>query len=155
MCTIKGDFEDERLFHFLNRTEPRDLMIADPSVELFQFFVRKAEIGFADGDKLLNAYEYTLGSDLRDGTSLSGLTIRVNGTNHLELSHPLRDGVTEFAALIEQSGDLQTWSSTSGTLDQLGTTSNGDGTSTVSYRSSNPIDPAVDLYFRIRVVSLP
>ncbi len=112
----------------------------------------------ADGDLLVNALEYLLGSDLRDRTSRSGLQISllpVAGGYYIELAHTLRNGVSEFAAVIDQSSDLGNWSGSDGTIRQHSTTSNGDGTSTVTYRGNQPVDPALNLYFRIRAVALP
>ncbi len=112
----------------------------------------------ADGDRLVNALEYLLGSDLRDKASRSGLQISllpVAGDYYIELAHTLRNGVSEFAAVIDQSSDLRNWSDSDSTISQPATTSNGDGTSTVTYRGNNPINPALDLYFRIRAVALP
>lgn len=112
----------------------------------------------ADLDGLLNALEYLLGSDLRSASSQAGLqvsTVHVGGQHYVELVHTLRDGVSEFAAIVEQSTDLENWTNTSGTLNQFATTSNGDGTSSITYRGDRLIDPDVDLYFRVRAVELP
>jgi hypothetical protein len=112
----------------------------------------------ADGDKLVNALEYLLGSDLRDGASRNPPEARVvelGGQDFVEFSFILRDGVTEFVAEIQESSDLQNWSDASGSLTLVNTTPNGDGTSTLTYRGNSPIDPAVDLYFRVRAGEVP
>ena len=111
-----------------------------------------------DFDGLVNALEYLLGSDLRDGRSHAGPRVSVfavGENRYLELSFTVRDGVSEFAAVVERSGDLRSWSNAAGSLSLLGTTANGDGTSTLTYRGNDPIDPTVDLYFRIRAVDVP
>jgi len=112
----------------------------------------------ADGDGLANALEYVLGSSLRDQASRSDLRVSLSPDNeqpHIELSHSIRNGVTEFAVLIEQSSDLRAWGEANTTLSLVNTTASGDGTSVVTYRSRLPVDPSIDLYFRIRVVAQP
>ena len=112
----------------------------------------------ADGDQLVNALEYLLGSDLHDNSDRSGLEISlvvVEGQPYIELSHTLRDGVSEFTAFIDQSFDLENWNDSGITIRRFSTISNENGTSTLTYRGNNPVDPALDLYFRIRAVALP
>ena len=57
--------------------------------------------------------------------------------------------------MIQKSPDLQTWSSAAGSLTQISTIPNGDGTSTVTFQGNNPIDPGVDLFFRVQAVEVP
>ena len=63
--------------------------------------------------------------------------------------------MSEFTAFIDQSSDLENWNDSGTTISRFTTISNGNGTSTVTYRGNNPVDPALDLYFRIRAVALP
>jgi len=79
----------------------------------------------------------------------------VEGQPYIELSHTLRDGVSEFTAFIDQSFDLENWNDSGTTIRRFSTISNENGTSTLTYRGNNPVDPALDLYFRIRAVILP
>ncbi len=112
----------------------------------------------ADGDQLANALEYLLGSDLRDNASRNDLTINLielEGEAYLELTHTLREGVSEFSAVIDRSSDLRGWAESNEIISQVSSISNGDGTSTVTYRGINPVDSDLDLYFRIRAVALP
>ncbi|NIP96664.1 MAG: lamin tail domain-containing protein [Akkermansiaceae bacterium] len=111
----------------------------------------------ADLDGLANALEYLLGSDLRDGGSRRqplAEGIRVDDGIYFELSFTLRDGVTEFAADLEQSHDLLSWSDASDALTLINTTPNGDGTRTLTYRGNNPITPESTLFFRLALVEL-
>jgi hypothetical protein len=112
----------------------------------------------ADGDRLANALEYLLGSDLRDVFSrcrINASVTQLGGRDFFELSFTLRNGVTEFVAEFQKSPDLQSWSSATGSLTQISTTPNGDGTSTVTFQGNNPIDPGVDLFFRVQAVEVP
>lgn len=112
----------------------------------------------ADGDRLANALEYLLGSDLRDVFSrcrIDATVTHLGRRSFFELSFTLRNGVTEFGADIQQSPDLQTWSSAAGSLTQISTTPNGDGTRTVTFQGNSPIDPGVDLFFRVQAVEVP
>ena len=113
----------------------------------------------ADGDRLANVLEYLLGSDLRDGASAAALQISVveeGGASHLEVEFTLRDGVTEYAAALEFASDLDDWSAADALLELIGTSPNGDGTTTQTYRSKQPIDAlgTGEMFVRVRAVGL-
>lgn len=108
----------------------------------------------ADGDRLVNALEYLLGTDLRIANSRNGPTVSVieDGENLLiDLTFTLREGVTEFEAVIEQSGDLRTWSEAQDIT--LQNSSSENGIQTVTYRLAAPPTLRQDLYFRVRAVA--
>ena len=112
----------------------------------------------ADQDGLVNSVEYVLGSNPRDHASMSALRISLsidNSQQYIELTHSLRNEVAEFIVLLEQSSNLRNWGEDNTFLSPPTTSDNGDGTSTVTYRSRQPVDPSLDLYFRIRVLEQP
>ena len=136
-----SDWRDQ----FFSPEELNDLLLSDALAD-------------ADTDGLSNALEYLLGSDPRDNSSRAPLEVALvdfEEQTFVELSHPLRDGVTEFSAQIEKSSDLESWNAADDALVQISNTSNGDGTTTALYRGSEPVNPSMDLYFRIRLVTTP
>ena len=112
----------------------------------------------ADGDRLLNALEYLLGSDLRDINSqpvAEVSSVEEGGSRFAEFRFTLREGVTEFGARIQQSLDLQVWSDASSFFTLQSSTPNGDGTRTVTYRANNAIAPDTRLFLRVLAVETP
>ena len=56
---------------------------------------------------------------------------------------------------IEQSNDLLNWSDAFESLTLISTTSNGDGTRSLTYRGNSPVAPNSTLFLRLRLVELP
>ena len=114
----------------------------------------------ADQDGVANILEYLLATDPRNPGSNRPLgisSVSLAGERRLELTLLLRDQVAGFTAVIELSETLGEWSGPGERLTLLGTTSNGDGTSTLIYQSDELNDPAAlrNLFFRIRAVETP
>ncbi len=118
--------------------------LADPAIS--------GPLADADGDRFPNALEYLLGSDPRDPASFRPAEVSVAADGALELTFTLRDGVEEFVPQIESSPDLQgaTWSDAGADFALTSTTTNGDGTSTVTYRGPAVAAIGAALYLRVR-----
>lgn len=120
-----------------------------------------AGVPIADDDKdgFDNFLEYSLGSSPTSGQSLfmpeGGFTDYSDGVNtssHLRFSYRRNlaaDGVTYE---VQCSSDLTTWNLP---VTYVGTVNNGDGTATVEYRSTDPIDSLHPRMSMRMVVSTP
>jgi hypothetical protein len=114
--------------------------LADPSIS--------GPLADADGDRLNNLLEYLMGSDPRDASSTAQIEIRSSGDDIL-IDVPMRDGVSGYDLVLEQSDTLETWAASGAAVD--GTTPGG-GVTVTHYSDAAP--PAVRNY-RARAVETP
>jgi hypothetical protein len=115
--------------------------------------------GDGDDDGLSDYLEYAVGTDPANPASLAVPTVKLapytvaNVTdNYLEfafLRNLASEGVT-YTPLISQN--LATWSSAPADLIYVKTKNNGDGTATITYRSTQPFSPTrPQVFFRLKV----
>jgi hypothetical protein len=114
--------------------------------------------GDSDGDGFSDFLEYALGESFTipgsQNRPAAGLqTHSVNGVPGNYLTFNFRrnnaaDGVNYF---VELSSNLTGWASDSSAVTFVGSAVNGDGTSTVTYRATQPYHPAVPQFMRLKV----
>ena len=105
----------------------------------------------ADHDGMNNLLEYLLGSELKDSSSanLPEISLFENGGEMFgRFVYKIRNGVDEYSLTSEMSSDLDGWNPAN--LQIINTVDNGDGTSTVTAETTDPIDE--ETYFRLRVL---
>ena len=73
---------------------------------------------------------------------------RLNDSLHLTLTYQLRSDLTGATVTPEVSRDLQTWSPDVVVVSEE---QNGDGTTTITVRDSQPITSGEERYIRIRI----
>ena len=105
--------------------------------------------GDTDGDGVSDFFEYATGSNMGSAasrnlpiTTVAPFTVAAGTLNFLKLDYRRNlsaDGV-HYAVLY--STDLTNWVSDTNAVTYVGTHNNGDGTATVTYRSTQPIDAA-------------
>lgn len=114
--------------------------------------------GDTDFDGFLDFFEYATGTNLASNASqrppVAGpATYVVNGVpaTYLQFSFQ-RSLAAEASFVVELSEGLPTWQSDASAVTYVGTENNGDGTATVTYRSSQPLDPSrPQMFMRLRV----
>jgi hypothetical protein len=111
--------------------------------------------GFADPNAeyadsgLSNLLAYALGRDLAfDVEPYTG-----DSGGFATFSHRKRIGDASVTYSVESSTDLATWSPAGDLVPDGAPTSNGDGTETVTLRSTLPTSGRVDTFYRLRVTS--
>lgn len=115
--------------------------------------------GDTDGDGMKDFAEYATGSDMNNPASKNVPTLTfapytVGGTTQTYLRMDYRrnlsaDGVN-YAA--QYSEDMVNWASDATAVTYVGTHNNGDGTATVTYRSTQPVAPArPKMFMRLQV----
>ena len=109
-----------------------------------------------NGSSLSNLLAYALGADLlTSGSPEQALPsfsiVEDSGENYPALSFRIRQGSNPLTYLPEVSGDLKTWQSGPAHTSQYDSmTDNGDGTSTLTVRSTTSI--ASRQFLRLRVI---
>ncbi len=96
---------------------------------------------------MLYAQGYDLGSTAAHQLSIVDMD-RLNDSLHLTLTYQLRSDLTGATVTPEVSRDLQTWSPDVVVVSEE---QNGDGTTTITVRDSQPITSGEDRYIRIRI----
>jgi hypothetical protein len=89
-----------------------------------------------------------MGSDPRDASSAAQIEIRSSGDDIL-IDVPMRDGVSGYDLVLEQSDALEAWVASGAAVDS---TTPGGGVTLTHYRDAAP--PAVRNY-RARAVETP
>ena len=105
--------------------------------------------GDTDGDGVSDFFEYATGSNMGSAssrnvpvTTIAPFTVATVTQNYLKLDYRRNlaaDGV-QYSVLY--SADLATWLGDAGSVTYVGTHNNGDGTATVTHRSTQPADAA-------------
>jgi hypothetical protein len=114
--------------------------------------------GDTDGDGYSDYLEFALGNPQgvptttnRPSATVQSHIVNSVAGNYLTFSfrrNNAADGVNYF---VELSTNLTSWASDSSVVTYVGTTNNGDGTSTITYRATNAFNPAVPQFMRLRV----
>ncbi len=114
--------------------------------------------GDTDGDGFSDYLEYALGiSESIPGTgnrpSAAVQTHTVNGVpgNYLTFTYRRNNAADGVNYFVELSTNLTAWDSTPAAVTYVGSNANGDGTSTVTCRATQPFNPAVPQFMRLRV----
>lgn len=132
-----GGFADWRSQHF-NEQELADESVSGPEAD-------------PDGDGLENLLEYALGLNPRaataDGSSVVGIE-SISGTDYLTLSFRKPDAISDIAYTVEVSSDLIEWTAEAVSA---GETQHEDGTTTFTYRDSQPVSQGERRFLRLRV----
>ena len=116
--------------------------------------------GDTDGDGLKDFFEYATGSNLNNAASrslpvvaIAPFALLIGTDNYLRLDfrrNLAADGVN-FTA--QRSADLATWAGDASAVTYVGTLNNGDGTATVTFRSTQPVSPGMPGCFMRLLVS--
>lgn len=124
-----------------NHFNPSEL--ADPSIS--------GPDADADGDGIPNLIEYAFGGDPRKASrSILPVTgpIEVEGETYLTITYTRSSAATDIAYRAEASGDLIAWGA--GPV-EVGSSDNGDGTISVTYRDAEPIRTAGRRFLRVHI----
>ena len=116
--------------------------------------------GDTDGDGVNDFFEYGTGSNLNNPASrnLPIVTIApftlISGTdNYLRLDYRRNLAADGVNFTVQYSETLGTWASDTSVVTYVGTHNNGDGTATVTCRSTQPVSPARPKMFMQLIVS--
>lgn len=108
-----------------------------------------------DGDGLPNLLEYVLGQnpntagrDSLPSVAVQSITVDETPADYLTLTFTIPDSMTDMLYTVEVSDDLASWTA-GGEL--VESTSNGDGTTTYTYRDSAPLDTGSQRFIRLNV----
>ena len=148
-------------------TTPSPGIINDGGFDWRELFFNSEEISdnalsgpLADADKdgIVNILEYILGSNPRKPNSrIVERFIRsdsTNGNGSFELSFTRLQNTQNYKIIIESSTDLVNWISSGDQLTLKEEFNNGDGTVSVTYSNSKPLDSR-KIFFRLRVIESP
>ena len=114
--------------------------------------------GDTDGDGYSDYLEYALGNPQgtpgttnRPTTAVTNYTVATVTSPYLTFSYRRNNAADGVNYFVELSTNLTSWDSTPAAVTYVGTVVNGDGTSTVTYRATNPFNAAVPQFMRLRV----
>ena len=114
--------------------------------------------GDTDGDGYSDYLEYALGNPEgtpgmanRPTTAVTNYTVATVTSPYLTFSYRRNNAADGVNYFVELSTNLTSWDSTPAAVTYVGTVVNGDGTSTITYRATNPFNPAVPQFMRLRV----
>ena len=111
-----------------------------------------------DGDQVRALLEYALGSSDTDPTSgrnlyqisTTEITDGINDGVYPSLTYTRNLAADDAILQVEHSTDLETWEDASdGAVILVSETANGDGTTTVIWRSTTPINAAPRQFLRL------
>ena len=105
--------------------------------------------GDTDGDGVSDFFEYATGSNIGSAasrsvpvTTIAPFTVATVTQNYLKLDYRRNLAADGVQYTIRYSTDLTTWLSDPSAVTYVGTHNNGDGTATVTHRSTQPADAA-------------
>jgi hypothetical protein len=114
--------------------------------------------GDTDGDGYSDYLEYALGNPQgtagttnRPTTALTSYTVATVTSPYLTFSYRRNNAADGVNYFVELSTNLTSWDSTPAAVTYVGTVVNGDGTSTITHRATNPFNPAIPQFMRLRV----
>ena len=114
--------------------------------------------GDTDGDGYSDYLEYALGNPQgtpgtgnRPAANVTNYTVATVTSAYLSFSYRRNNAADGVNYFVELSTNLTAWDSTTAAVTYVGTVNNGDGTSTVTCRATNPFNPAVPQFMRLRV----
>lgn len=112
------------------------------------------DTGDGDGDGVINLLEEAFGMnpDVSDAHRLPGaVLVQDGGSSYPAVVFRRLKNPAGLSYAVEVSTDLRTWSSAAGSTAQVSATDNGDGTETVTVRSTVAVGSAPQLFLRVRV----
>ena len=105
--------------------------------------------GDTDGDGVSDFFEYATGSNMNNPasrnlpvTSVAPFTVAAVTQNYLKLDYRRNLAADGVHYTVQYGTDLAAWLSDAASVTYVGTHNNGDGTATVTWRSTQPADPA-------------
>ena len=105
--------------------------------------------GDTDGDGVSDFFEYGTGSNQSNPasrnmpvTTVAPFTVGVTTQNYLKFDFRRNLSADGVHYVVLYSTDLATWASDASAVTYIGTHNNGDGTATVTYRTTQPADAA-------------
>ena len=114
--------------------------------------------GDTDGDGYSDYLEYALGNPQgapgtanRPNATVTNYTVATVTSPYLTFSYRRNDAADGVNYFVELSTNLSSWDSTPAAVTYVGTVLNGDGTSTITCRATNPFNAAVPQFMRLRV----
>ncbi len=114
--------------------------------------------GDTDGDGYSDYLEYALGNPQgtpgttnRPGATVQSHTVSGIPGNYLTFSYRRNNAADGVNYFVELSTNLTAWDGTPAAVTYVGTVVNGDGTSTITYRATNPFNAEIPQFMRLRV----
>ena len=105
--------------------------------------------GDTDGDGISDFFEYATGSNMGSAasrnvpvTTVAPFTVAAGTQNFLKIDYRRNLSADGVQYTVLYSTDLTNWVSDTNAVTYVGTHNNGDGTATVTYRSTQPADAA-------------
>ncbi|MEO5740538.1 MAG: lamin tail domain-containing protein, partial [Vicinamibacterales bacterium] len=105
--------------------------------------------GDSDGDGLRDYFEYATGSDLNNPASknipvvsIAQFNLIFGTDNYLKMTYRRNLAADGVKYVVQYSESLGVWLSDPGSVTYVGTHNNGDGTATVTCRSTLPVSPS-------------
>lgn len=114
--------------------------------------------GDTDGDGYSDYLEYALGNfqstpgtGNRPITAMQNFTVATVTSPYLTFSYRRNNAADGVNYTVQLSTNLTAWDGTPAAVTYVGTVNNGDGTSTVTHRATNPFNAATPQFMRLRV----
>jgi hypothetical protein len=114
--------------------------------------------GDSDGDGYSDFLEYALGNSEsvpstanRPNAIVQTHTVAGIPGNYLTFTYRRNNAADGVNYFVELSTNLTAWDSTPAAVTYVGSSANGDGTSTVTYRATQPFNAAIPQFVRLRV----
>jgi hypothetical protein len=104
-----------------------------------------------DGDGLPNLLEYALGADPKTADASNHAAQVGFSADHLTLAYTRPSTVTDLNYALEWTTDLQTWSTGNTVIEQVNSTTNPDGTITVTSRAVALLSSSPRQFLRLRI----
>ena len=105
--------------------------------------------GDTDGDGAKDFFEYATGSNMANpasknmpAVSIASFSLLIGTDNYLKITYRRNLGADGVKYVVQYSENLGTWASDLSAVTNVGTHNNGDGTATVTCRSTLPVSPS-------------